>query len=92
MLVGALEADRVANLGLLLIAGLVIVAFVVSYLARAVVVKVVVAAALLGLGALVWTQRADLQDCAERLGGLAAAGGTPPQCKFLGLKVDVSPP
>ena len=61
-------------------------------LARAIALKVLGVAVLLGLGVLVWTKWSDLEDCVDRAKGDATATGTPGRCQFLGLKVDVNPP
>ena len=91
MLVSALEADRVANLGVMLVAGLLIVAVVIALLVRAVVAKVVIALALVALGLVVWAQRSSLQDCARQVKAAATGSASPKQCRFLGIKVDVTP-
>jgi hypothetical protein len=92
VLLAALDAERVATLGLLLVVGLIIVAAVVAVLARAIVVKVLAVAAIFGIGAVVWSQRANLQDCTQQVkDGLIGSGPTA-QCTFLGLKVDVKVP
>lgn len=91
MLLGALEADRVANLGLLLVIGLIVVAVTGALLARAVVAKVITAAILIVLMLVVWSQRSSLEDCAARIKA-GVTDGTQPQCSFLGLKVDVNLP
>jgi len=87
----ALDADKVSTLGLLLVVGLVVIGLVVAILARAVALKVLGVVLLVGLGLLVWTKRADLHDCMHQARG-AATSGTPGQCRFLGLKVDVNAP
>jgi Flp pilus assembly protein TadB len=91
VLVGALEANRVANLGLMLVAGLLIVAVVIALLVRAVVAKVVIALGLVVLGLVVWSQRSSLQDCANQVKAAASGGASTKQCRFLGIKVDVTP-
>jgi hypothetical protein len=90
MLVGALEAQRVLNLGLVLVIGLLIVAVVGALLARAIVTKVITAAIVIVLMLIVWSQRSALQDCAARVKD-EVTGGEAAQCTFLGLKVDVTP-
>ena len=92
MLLAALDAERVATLGLLLVVGLVIVAAVVAVLARAIVVKVLAVAAIFVIGAVVWSQRANLQDCTGQVKDGLIDSGPAAQCKFLGLKVDVKVP
>jgi len=90
VLVAALQSDRVANLGVVLVAGIFIIAIVFAVLLRFVVAKVVVALALVALGLVVWSQREHLEACARRVRSTTAAGAQPTkQCSFLGLKVDV---
>lgn len=91
-MLSALDAEKVSTLGVLLIVGLLLVAVVVAVLARAIALKVLGVAVLVGLGVLVWTKRTDLEDCMARVKGDAATTGTPGRCQFLGLKVDVNPP
>ena len=91
-MLSALDAEKVSTLGVLLIVGLLLGAVVVAVLARAIALKVLGVAVLVGLGVLVWTQRTDLEDCMARVKGDAATTGTPGRCQFLGLKVDVNPP
>jgi hypothetical protein len=88
----ALDAARMSTVGVLLVVGLAVIGLVVAILARAVAIKVLGALLLIGLGALVWLERSDLQDCMTRTKGQAAATGTPGRCRFLGLDVDVKAP
>ncbi|HEY8092854.1 MAG TPA: hypothetical protein VID93_03700 [Acidimicrobiales bacterium] len=92
MLLAALDAERVATLGLLLVVGLIVVAAVVAVLARAIVVKVLAVAALFGIGAVVWSQRASLEDCTQEVKDGLVGAGPATECTFLGLKVDVNVP
>jgi hypothetical protein len=87
----ALDADKVSTLGLLLVVGFVVIGLVVAVLARAVALKVLGIVLLVGLGLLVWTKRSELHHCMDQARG-AAASGTPGECRFLGLKVDVNAP
>ena len=91
-MLSALDADKVSTLGVLLIVALLVVGVVVAVLARAITLKVLGVAVLLGLGVLVWTKWSDLEDCMARTKDDAATTGTPGRCQFLGLKVDVNPP
>ena len=54
-MLSALDADKVSTLGVLLIVGLLVVGVVVAVLARAVAVKVLGVALLVGLGAVSYT-------------------------------------
>ena len=91
-MLSALDADRVSVVGVLLIAGLATIGVVVAILAHGAAVKVLGALVLVGLGTLVWLERSDLQDCMARSRDDAAATGSPGQCRFLGLRVDVRAP
>jgi O-antigen ligase len=92
VLVAALDADRVARLGLLLVIAVVVLGVVLACLVRPLVLGVLAAAALFGLGALVWTERTALQDCTQRVREDAVSTPTTAPCEFLGLKVDVKVP
>jgi hypothetical protein len=89
MSLAALDAERVATLGLLMVAALLVLAFVSALLARAVLVKVAAVAALLAIVGIVWSQRAALQDCVDEAKAGVTGAAEPSQCSFLGLKVDV---
>ncbi len=92
-MVAALDAERVATLGVLLVLGIALLGIVVAGLARAVAVKVVALAVALGLIAAVWSQRQALQDCVERVQDTLADGGDgAAACRFLGVDVDVRAP
>ena len=92
-MVAALDAERVATLGILLVLGIALLGIVVAGLARAVAVKVVALAVALGLIAAVWSQRQALQDCVERVQDTLADGGDgAAACRFLGVDVDVRAP
>ena len=92
-MVAALDAERVATLGILLVLGIALLGIVVAGLARAVAVKVVALAVALGLIAAVWSQRQALQDCVERVQDTLADGGDgAAACQFLGVDVDVRAP
>ena len=92
-MVAALDADRVATLGVLLVLALAVLGIVIAGLARALVVKIMALAVVLGLVAIVWSQRQELLDCVDRVEEAVAAGGDgAAACRFLGLDVDVKAP
>ncbi len=92
-MVAALDADRVATLGVLLVLALAVLGIVIAGLARALVVKIMALAVVVGLVAIVWSQRQELLDCVDRVEEAVAAGGDgAAACRFLGLDVDVKAP
>jgi hypothetical protein len=92
-MVAALDADRVATLGVLLVLALAVLGIVIAGLARALVVKIMALAVVVGLVAIVWSQRQELLDCVDRVEEAVAAGGDgAAACQFLGLDVDVKAP
>jgi hypothetical protein len=92
-MVAALDAERVATLGVLLVLALAALGIAIAGLARAIVVKVVTLAVILGLIAAVWSQRQALLDCVERVQDTLTDGGSgAAACRFLGLDVDVRAP
>ena len=92
-MVAALDAERVATLGILLVLAIAVLGIVIAGLARAVAVKVVALAVVLGLVAAVWSKRQELLNCVDRMQDAVAAGGDgAAACRFLGLDVDVRAP
>ena len=92
MHLAALDADRVARIGLLLVVGLVVIGLVIAILARTLVIKILGVAALVGAGVLVWSQRSSMQECMQQAKDGAAGSSTVAPCEFLGLKVEVRTP
>jgi hypothetical protein len=92
-MVAALDAERVATLGVLLVLALALLGIAAAGLARAIAVKIVALALVLGLIAVVWSQRQALLDCVDRVQDSLTAGGSgAAACRFLGLDVDVRAP
>ena len=73
---------------LAVVGGAVVIALVLAWLAKAVVSKLLAAAALLVLGAVVWWQRADVQSCADQVVDTLTAGAVDDTtCRFFGRDV-----
>jgi len=89
----ALEFGTAKNIAVAIVIGLAVLCLIVAAVIRTVTTKVVVIVALVGIGALVWTEREDLQDCGGRARGRAEAGDRREvTCSFLGQDIDVDLP
>lgn len=89
MLAISLETARNAALVVALIAvGLAVLS---AWIVKAIVAKVVTAAVLVGLGLVVWTQRASLDDCADTVQERLSAGAdvVDTTCTFFGRDVPI---
>ena len=88
-----LEFDAVRDVSLAVVAGAVVIAIVLAWLAKALVSKLLALAVFAALGAVVWWQRADVQSCADQVVGTLAAGDVDDStCRFFGHDVTVSSP
>lgn len=74
------DLDTVKTWGLILAVGLPLVGIVIALVVKAVAMKVLVLVVFVGVGALIWTQRAALLDYVETCSGKAT---------FLGITVKV---
>lgn len=83
----AVTADRLEVIALIVVAGLLVAGVLFAATAAKLQAKVVGLVVMLGLAALVWSQRASLLDCADKV----KAGGTA-TCTFFGIDVDVDVP
>ena len=69
------------------------IAFVLAWLAKAVVAKLAALALFVSLGAVVWWQRATVQSCADDVVEALTAGAVDEStCRFFGHDVTVSSP
>jgi hypothetical protein len=73
-----IDLDTVKTWGLILAVGLPVVGVLLALVVKAVVMKVVLLVVFVGLGALVWTQRAAILDYVDTCSGSAT---------FLGVTV-----
>jgi hypothetical protein len=72
-----LDVDNVRNLALVVALAAVVVAFLVIRFVQKVMFKLVATVLLVGVAALAWYQRADLEDCAKQC-----------ECKVIGFTVE----
>jgi protein-S-isoprenylcysteine O-methyltransferase Ste14 len=87
----ALTVTQARNIAMAVTIGLVVLSAVMAWLIKSLVMKVLSVAVLVGLAFAVWTQRANLQDCADRLQARADAGvtGGDTTCSFFGQDITV---
>jgi hypothetical protein len=88
----ALDYDTAKTLAIALVVGFVVLSIVSAIIIKNVTTKLISIALMVGLALGVWTQRASLQDCAQRVKDRAAVGDTTPLlCHFFGTDVKVLP-
>jgi hypothetical protein len=89
----ALDATTVRNVALGVVVVALVLAVVAAVVIRWIVGKVVAVVLLAAVAGLVWWQRGNLQDCADRVGGTLRAGATDTTtCTFFGRDVSVDSP
>ncbi len=88
----ALTVDAARNIAIGVLVALVVLAAVTAKVIANITAKVIVVLIIVGLALGVWTQRASLGDCADRVKEQARAGSTTTTCTFFGTDVDVKVP
>jgi predicted cation transporter len=93
----AITLDQATTAGLIGTAVLAVAAVLTLWLVKSVVQKLVTAVLLGALAFAVWTQRAALEDCADKVQASVAVEGTEvtigdTDCTFFGFTVTVSDP
>ncbi|NQY54993.1 MAG: hypothetical protein HRT86_00665 [Ilumatobacteraceae bacterium] len=93
----ALTLDEARNIGIAVAVGFLVLAAVSFWLMKTIVQKIVAAAVLVILAFAVWTQRASLQDCADKVAGNFERVGTDvtvtdTECSFFGFTVTIADP
>lgn len=78
MTAAALDVGQMKAIAIGVIVALLVVAVLIGMLVRVVVTKVIALVVVLGLGVVVWAQRASLDDCA-----------TQRQCTFFGYHLSI---
>ncbi|MET0325632.1 MAG: hypothetical protein ABW219_10440 [Ilumatobacteraceae bacterium] len=89
----ALTFEAARDSGLAIAAGAVVTAVVLAWLIRTIVAKLLTVAVLALVALVVWTQRTDVGECADRVGATLSAGAVDDTtCTFLGQDVTGSSP
>jgi|LakMenEpi03Aug12_release.lakeMendotaPanAssembly.Ray.scaffolds.fasta_scaffold3453670_1 hypothetical protein len=89
---GSLDAELVKNIALGVGIGVIVVGLILLKIVRSIVGKVISAVVLLAIAIAVFSQRAAIDDCANKVQEQAASGQISTiQCRFFGqdVKVDV---
>lgn len=85
-----LDVDTVRNGSLFTVAGAVLLALAAVWLVKQVVTKVLTVAILLAIAGLVYSQRAELNDCVEKARDTIETGlVTDTECTFFGQDVKI---
>jgi hypothetical protein len=89
----AVTVEDVRNTALLVLAGAGALALLFAWVMKTIVSKLLSIVVLGALAAVVWSQRADVQACADRVGATLAAGAVDDTtCTFFGHEVTVEAP
>jgi Flp pilus assembly protein TadB len=89
----ALDASTMRDVALGVVVAALLLAVVLAVVIRWIVAKVVAIVVLAVVAGLVWWQRGNLQDCADRVGRTLGAGATDTTtCTFFGRDVSVDSP
>lgn len=87
----AVDVDTITTVAVVAVVVVVVAMVAVGLLVASITRKVIVIAVLAVLGVALWTQRASLQDCADRVkeAALQPGGTGPTSCTFFGFEVSV---
>lgn len=85
----ALTVDAARNIAIGVLVALVLLAALTAKIIANITAKVIVLLVIVGLALGVWTQRASLGDCADRVEAEVRAGSTETTCRFFGTDVNV---
>jgi hypothetical protein len=87
----AFELDTAKNTSLFTVTGAIVLALAAVWLVKQVVTKVLTVVILLAVAALVWSQRAELTDCADevRANWTTAIATDATTCTFFGQDVTI---
>lgn len=89
----AIDLDTAKNVGIAVVVGLVVLAILAAWVLKTVAQKVALVVILGLLGVLVWSQRANLDECADRVKATAATGFTEDtECTFFFQDVSIDAP
>lgn len=86
----ALTLDSAKQIGVALVIGFVVLSIVAATVIKNITTKIITTLLLAGFALGVWTQRANVQDCAADVRANAAVGDTTvTTCRFFGTDIDV---
>lgn len=87
----ALSLESAKTIAIVLAIGFVAFAVISAWLIKNITMKILSIVVLVGLGLGVWTQRANLQDCADKARARVEAGGDEDsiKCEFFGSEVSI---
>jgi hypothetical protein len=87
----AVDVDTITTVAVVAVVVVVVAMVAVGLLVASITRKVIIVAVLAVLGVALWTQRASLQDCADRVkeAALQPGGTGPTSCTFFGFEVSV---
>lgn len=89
----AMTVDSAKNIALLVLAGVLIVGILAVKITKSVTQKAITLLLTAGIVLGVWTQRANLSTCADKVKAQAAAGSVPDtSCTFFGTDVKLALP
>jgi hypothetical protein len=82
----ALSLESAKTIAIIVVIAFVAFAVISAWVIKNVTMKIISIVLMVGLGLGVWTQRSNLQDCADRAKEKGGAGIT---CEFFGSEVSV---
>jgi len=85
----AVSLGQAKTIAVVVAVALVVAALAWAWLMKTIVQKVAGLVVLLGLAGVVWWQRADLQECADRVKVSATVAGATATCSLFGQDIDV---
>ena len=85
----ALTVETAKTVAIVVVVGLIVAAVLSAWLVKSVVAKVVTIVLLAGVALGVWTQRANLEDCADQAKARVGTGQASVTCTFFGYDVTV---
>lgn len=85
----ALSVDTAKNIAVALAVGFVVLSVVSAVLVKKLVTKLVLVVLLVTAALAVWSQRSNLQDCANRAKDRVTGSGTTVECTFFGSGIAV---
>lgn len=86
----AVSLDAAQNISLVVVIGFVVLAILAAVLVPRLIVRLLLAIALVAVALAIWSQRANLRDCAEKARSEATnEGDQPGDCNFFGYEINV---